>query len=110
MKNIFRLLLGLGALLFVNTPSVLADMATFSATSTVHLRSPLPLPSGVTLDIVESGNFPAPALETVHRGSGRATSLLPAVDAPLALSVGIRFQSIAGEAGPEFGAEAISQS
>jgi PEP-CTERM motif len=109
MKNIFRALLILGVLLFVNTPSVLADMATFSATSRVDLRSPVPLPSGLILEIVEFGTLPSEALETTHFGSGHLISKLPVIDFPLAFSVGLQFQNISGEAGPGFGAEGISQ-
>jgi hypothetical protein len=109
MRNAFRVLLVLGALLFVNTPSVRADMATFSATSRVELRSPVPLPDGLTVEIVGTGTILGEALVTTHFGSGRATSLLPAIDFPLAFSVAIEFQTIAGQAGPEFGAEGISQ-
>jgi len=108
MKTTFRILLILAAVLFLNTPSVLADMATFSATSRVELRSPVPLPTGVSVDIRGTGSFPAP-IETIHFGSGRPTSLLPPQDFGLAFAVAIDFQTIAGQAGPGVGAEGIAQ-
>ena len=94
-------------LLFVNTHSVLADNATFSASSSVGIRVRPTV--GITVDFKGSAALPTPT--PVQEGSGVVTKFPPATqEFPEPLSVRLTFREIAGHAGPGPGLARVTQS